>query len=707
MDDYSRRRGRKPRHEGDRLEKISNIRYKCPYTACSLEYQSSLGYKRHLMYYKHALFAPSRKKIMCAYVGCSETENLREHIYLEHPEDAAELLEAHEVMTRTADEMEEIRTVTDHDIVHDEGLLDISKVAVDGGLIKTVIMHTFPKGIIYIIDFDEFREAHQVFHCRIPGCGRQFKSLMAYKYHCGKFTHTFRSIVDDFASTGQQVDYKAVRDEFKQRFNLENRFLLEGVSHHLMRMPDQYYNFIFTFDDSNVGHEKRKIKRKTPDGLLEYSLGRETGSERMEEPSEEEDPKKSKESEEEKSAFRINTVRLNGRRLPGTREYTHGRVSTLNLAAELTCAAVLPGGLVVMGANCEESGRGTNAAGRSPEKETAKSSAGFAAHRTEQDASSEDGGIKPYNIFSFFGGNALFFLIRDMQVVGEAFVAGPGFPRKIVGTGERTVLCLFNDGSIRELIFHKTLLKEPVHKDGHHESQTENQGLEKMKVLGQGMHFVGFVVLNGDVIAGTHNTLFNLTQNRKWVFSAPIISVEKTSTSVLVVDSNGKTHVVSPAMDAPMLLSSKVGTNSAVGLGLSHNLIFLSNSMYGLGRIYSADTGGTLLVTPHASSHAILIQPGYIISSGLDGSLCVSSYESDPKSYMRILSAEMKEEELCLTTSDREIKLSESEINPPANQDYRVCVQAILSLDRALIAVFACGVVVSVSEFFREPPQLP
>lgn len=655
MQDYSKKRGRKARGEGENMDKIGSVRYKCPYKACSLEYQSSLGYKRHLMYYKHSIFAPSERKLVCGYVDCHETENLKEHIYKDHPEDAEELLEAHETMLKTYEDTDELHSPqADHDIVHDEGLLDISRALEDDSVIKDILMNVFPKGVTYIIDFDTFSEQNQAFFCRIPGCGRQFKSLMAYKYHCGKFTHTFRAIVDDYTLTHQTLPYHEIKEQFRKKFNLENRFLLEGVSHHLMRMPDQYYNFIFTFDEVQTGHEKRKAKKKSNEPISEFALGRDDG--KHAESGDEEERRFRDEEEEKREGFKVESILLNGRKLSMDRHYQQGRLSFLNIKQPVVCLANLDH-LVIVGAKGE----------------------------SEEASENLQNSMKAHNIFCFTGGSAVFLVMDNLQVISQIAVEKVGFPRKIVNVAERKILCLFNDGFLREVSF-----------------TPEYQLAEIRKVEAKGPS-IDFVVFKNMVITCNHRALYNITTRKEKPFESPITSMSTTSEAVLVVDANGKIYSLSPTLDITAVIPSKVGTNTVCGLGVTHDLIFISNSLYGLGRIYSIQANSTLLVSPHASSNVILIKPGFIISSGLDGMLCVSGYDIDPKVYMKVLKTEIKGDELCVTTSEEEHALTEHS-PPPAIQDYRVCVQGIIAQKHTLVAALACGVLISVSDFFRTPP---
>ncbi|KAH9385559.1 uncharacterized protein NEMAJ01_0455 [Nematocida major] len=650
MQDH-KKRGRKAK-EGERLDKADAICFKCPYTACDLHYQSSLGYKRHLMYYKHSVFTPSNKKIVCGYMDCQVTENIREHISRDHPAEAADLLEAHEAMLKVGEETEEISTSgLIGDIVHDEGLLDISKVMEEGGIIRDILLSTFPKGVTQIVDMDTFSETNQTFYCRIPGCGRQFKSLMAYKYHCGKFTHLFKSIVDEYTRTHGPLDYEEVKNIFRRKFNLENRFLLEGVSHHLMRMPDQHYNVIFTFDDAQIGHEKRRMKKRSAEPISEFSLG---GDDRHD--YEDEIIKRMKEDAEpeDKSQFKIDSIVFNGRQLRHLQSYEQGRLSFLNVYLETTLLAVVNGRVLV----------------------------GTKGEQEEDDEHAEPG--KPSNIFCFSGGSATFFALNKNKIHSEIVVEGHGFPRKLVTLDEEagTVLVLFNDGVLRELKISKEMRLESI---------------TEVKAKAQ---IVDFALFKGQIVICSHRVLTNLSTRKERPFESPIISVGTTSESILVVDSNGRTYCINEQFEDVCSIPSKVGTNAVAGLGDEHDLLFISNSLYGLGRVFSMRTGGNLLVSPHACSHAMLIKPGFIISSGLDGSLCVSAYEADPKVYMKVLRTEIRGDELFIATSEEEHALSE-QLQPVPCIDYRVTIQGIVRHGNSLVAVLTCGIVIIIDEFFR------
>ncbi|KAI5181373.1 hypothetical protein NEOKW01_1567 [Nematocida sp. AWRm80] len=648
-----KKRGRKPKPDGDRIDKIGCVRYKCPYAACSLEYQSSLGYKRHLMYYKHSIFAPSTRKIVCGFSECMETHNLKEHIQKMHPEDAPELLEAHDIMVKVCEETDELPVPqVEHDIVHDEGLLDISRVMEKDSKIKDILLSTFPKGITYIIDFDTFHDNNQIYYCRIPGCGRQFKSLMAYKYHCGKFTHMFKSIVDEYSRQHKPQDYEEVKQLFKKEFNLENRFLLEGVSHHLMRMPDQHYNFIFTFDDTQTGHEKRRIRRKS-DHVSEYALG----SEDTRDTYDEEEYKKHKDDNEEyKHASKIESIVFNGKKLPNVRCYSQGRVSFTNLHSSATTISQLDNHVLV----CVKG-----------DLETSEE---------------ENHHNAPMNIFSFSTGNASIYVLEEDKIIREAPIKGFGYIRKAINTGSRTMLMLFNDGILREIKF------------------TKEYKIEKIKKIETNSLVVDFIVFKKMVIVYTHRNLINLNTSKILPCDVPIISMGNTSERILLADVNGNTYWTDDSFEDlhKMHMKVKIGTDIISGLGTDPNLIFVSNSFYGMGRIMEYNSQNVLLVSPHASSNAILIKEGFIVSSGLDGTICVSGYLTEPKVYMKLIRAEIKGDSLYLTTSDEEHALTQP-TQPSSKQEYRATVIGLVPKGNTLVGLLACGVVIFVKDFFKEP----
>ncbi|KAI5187125.1 hypothetical protein NEHOM01_1951 [Nematocida homosporus] len=650
MQDFQKKRGRKPK-DGEKSEKIESVRYKCPYTKCLLEYHSSLGYKRHLMYYKHSLFTPSDKKILCGAANCRESDNLKDHIYRVHSEDAAELLEAHDIMTRTAEETEESLTPQmDHDIVHDEGLLDISRAIEEPGAIRDILLHTFPLGVTHITDPEAFVES-QVFFCRIPGCGRQFKSLMAYKYHCGKFTHLFKAIVDAYNESHPPLEYSEVRGLFRKKFNLESRFLLEGVSHHLAKMPDQHYNFIFTFDDTQTGHEKRRVKRRASD-LAEFALPAE------EDP--EEAPKRP--ALEETDPAHIESIVLNGRRLPNVPVSVQGRLSFRALPHEIVFMAPLSATTYLIGAKSGES-----------------------------EATSP-------GVFQFtsVGNGQLYVLGEASNILNEVCIENHGFPRAAAVLSPGEVLVLFSDGSLQKLLFDKT----------YKHCQLPDPARETKEFFETFTNIIDFTILGQDLILCTATgDLINCTTEKERHFSAPLVCVSSTSEAVLAVDTNGRTYCVSRTFADLCNIPSKVGTNTVAGLGVAHDLVFISNSLYGLGRIYSISANRTLLAAPQASSHALLVRAGFVVAAGLDGTLYVCGYESDPKVYMKVIKAEMRAEDIYITTSEEEHALIENAPPTPA-QDHRTCIQGIIAQGSALVVAFACGVVIRVTDFFREPPRV-
>lgn len=690
MAENLKKRGRKPKMDGEKMERASSVRYKCPYDGCGLEYHSSLGYKRHLMYYKHHLFTPAQKIFRCGVAGCSETRDLKTHFRLAHAKDEDELLEAHDLMLKTSDSDIAEGPQMDNDIVHDEGLLDITRVMEEKGVIKDVIMETFPRGVTHIIDFDTFSEQSPVFYCRIPGCGRQFKSLMAYKYHCGKFTHSFKTLVEAYTKNHGH-NYEEVRDAFRKRFSLENRFLLEGISHHLMRMPDQHYNFIFTFDDVQNGGEKRRGKRRGQDGsLTEYSVSREsysTETENQEEAEAEADKdkmKRRKKSESENGSVggegeerrrreeedfesgRVDSVAFNGKRIGQVDYYTQGRITFLNTKVEITCTSSFRSFFIV-GAKGERRG---------------------------------DYECIPYNIFNFSSGpGILLFLSSDLSVVKEVDLGSIGFPRKIVpiSSAPHTLLVLSNDGMVRKLVL------------------SDAFEVVSLSVYDQVSSVVSFEVVGDFFYATDGYTLKKIRMaeedgkrrgriEKEMKFDCPITNLGKSLGSVITCDTNGKILLVDEQLESKRMVVSKVGNVFAKGIGGGEREreVFIANSLDGLGRVCSVGEEGvkTTVASPHSSTNILTIKGGFIATGSLNGIITISNYLERPKTFMDAVRMEIQGDELHITTSQKEHALKEEGI-PPRAQDYRVCVQGIEEVDRSLVASISCGVVISVTHFFR------
>lgn len=133
-------------------------------------------------------------------------------------------------------------------------------------IIFKILNFAFPNSIIKMNDLDKPR----LFFCGIQGCGKHFKSIMAYKYHCNTFLHSFFSLYDSFCRNNSiEIDYESIIEEFRRVSNIKDKFILVNIVHHSVFSPDQYFPVIFSTSKDFIMKNKRNKKRAM--NLTEYN----------------------------------------------------------------------------------------------------------------------------------------------------------------------------------------------------------------------------------------------------------------------------------------------------------------------------------------------------------------------------------------------------------------------------------------------------
>lgn len=131
--------------------------------------------------------------------------------------------------------------------------------------VACVFQNAFCNGIINV---KNEKDDTDVFFCRIPGCGKSFKSQLAYKYHCKTFSHALRCLTSDCGKEGAFVmDAKKFEIVFSNVFGVRNEFEVQGITHHMFETPDVYSNVRFSIKKTktkNMARSTLKISCPRP-----------------------------------------------------------------------------------------------------------------------------------------------------------------------------------------------------------------------------------------------------------------------------------------------------------------------------------------------------------------------------------------------------------------------------------------------------------
>ncbi|ELQ74248.1 putative Zinc finger, C2H2-like protein [Trachipleistophora hominis] len=252
-----------------RRKKI-NLVYKCLHNSCDLFYDSVLGLRRHISHYDHNLYYNPGYSLKCPVRKCSvsivkldNVEFLYDHFEKEHAQRLAAQLRDILVRIKKTYETTKINYL-EHNV--SDNCVNLSAVMRENDLLKDVLCSVYPSGVIKINDIDK----PDLIFCGIPGCGKHFKSVMAYKYHCQTYLHSFATLFDSYCrSRNLDLDYERVKDLLCRKFSIADKFYLEGVTHHSIFSPDQFYTFTFSMDRELYIRKKRH--RRNDMNVLEYN----------------------------------------------------------------------------------------------------------------------------------------------------------------------------------------------------------------------------------------------------------------------------------------------------------------------------------------------------------------------------------------------------------------------------------------------------
>lgn len=277
--------------------------FKCPYNKCNLFYDSILGLKRHIAGYNHKLFFLDVMSNKCPQYDCAwttsseDSTDIDKHIQQDHPKKNANLmkemmnkakkiLQIDEYISEQLKESEKpkrsrIKKDTENSQViqcltgtvetpfeedNQEVSIGFESLVEGNTIIFEILNFFFTNGVTKMNDLDK----PDLFFCGIPGCGKHFKSIMAYKYHCNTYSHSFFSLYDAFCRLKNiELDYEPLRCILIKNFQVEDKFNLLGIAHHSTFSPDQTFPIVFSISKDYVIRTKRPQKREM--NVTEYN----------------------------------------------------------------------------------------------------------------------------------------------------------------------------------------------------------------------------------------------------------------------------------------------------------------------------------------------------------------------------------------------------------------------------------------------------
>ncbi|KAL0266022.1 UNVERIFIED_CONTAM: hypothetical protein PYX00_011739 [Menopon gallinae] len=273
--------------------------YGCIVQGCVLRYKTLVGLKRHLDKYDHEFYGmttlsrladqfPALKEAFIAKESCKKVS----------------------AATKAGKRGAGGRVTID--------VRDIFRC--EEGCISKIFRSAFLDGIIRV---KHEADGVDMFFCRIPGCGKSFKSQLAYKYHCRTFSHALRCLAsecgkeDMVTANGQSFD--AV---FSRAFGVKDEFEVLGITHHMFRTPDIYPSIRFNID------KKAKMKRRA----------REAQNDCNPHPSVEEEPPKCRSSQNYPIGEPL-SVSIGGKEYCTDDVLMHENLCVRNLGAVASCCA--------------------------------------------------------------------------------------------------------------------------------------------------------------------------------------------------------------------------------------------------------------------------------------------------------------------------------------------------------------------------------
>lgn len=376
------RNGMKSTHALDKVScKGETVVYRCIVVGCSLKYKTFVGLKRHLAKYDHEFYG----------MTALDDDNSRLSALREFMK-----RQGHDGRSSTPARSKKKGT-------QGKSVVDIKEILrCEDRVVAEVFRMAFYDGITRVKGEDDLGG----FFCRIPGCGKSFKSLLAYKYHCTTFAHSLRCLVGEYDkenNVGACLEGFVVR--FLQAFEVKNEFEVSGITHYMFSTPDTYMNIKFNI--KKVGKAKGRIRGPIED-LCVLRDGEEEGP--------------SQTSSEFRG--RVATISLGGKEYSVENTLSKDNMHVRNLNSFVSCCVFVPSKKDV-----------------------------FIFVGMKQTT-------QPDKLFEFKGGESLIVVLgRRLDIIHEIRLDF-GFVRKMEvshSDGVFNVIALFNDGCLRSFKFKHTV----------------------------------------------------------------------------------------------------------------------------------------------------------------------------------------------------------------------------------------------------------
>lgn len=190
--------------------------------------------------------------------------------------------------------------------------------------VASVFQNAFFNGIINVRNEEDDAD---VFFCRIPGCGKSFKSQLAYKYHCKTFAHALRCLASECGKESTTaMDVKKFEAVFSRVFGVKNEFEVQGITHHMFQTPDVYSSVRFNIVKAKAKTRARDtIKVGRPQLYVEKRT---------------QEHRDSQDSSTGEPSF----VNIRGREYSIDGALVHENLTIRNLSAFASCCAFVPSG---------------------------------------------------------------------------------------------------------------------------------------------------------------------------------------------------------------------------------------------------------------------------------------------------------------------------------------------------------------------------
>ncbi|KAF7678756.1 hypothetical protein TCON_2599 [Astathelohania contejeani] len=625
--------------------------YKCFYNGCTLEYNTAMGLKRHIANYDHSLFNFKEIEIKCPITDCSfKGENLNTHFRDMHPKHGsllgAYLVQIEKIIQRkNAKEPEEKRTWEEgiesiRKKYEDVAVITLKDFILQGKEAQTVVDTIFPRGVVQIT---EPTATELIYYCPLPHCGKHFRSILAYRYHCSIFPHSFRSLVAYTEKTiGKSINYDQIRYYLQHNHGVLDTFVITGITHHAQRLPDQFFIFSFSLLKAATIAKTRRTILDTHQSVQEYNM-------LLDEECLGEDPEDSVECP--------TGIIFNGERICVTTKVCRDRFTFINAGEKITCAARIPG-----------DGLGWFAIAVGGMTEV------------------------PPRFFEFSKGNSQILFYTPEMELDRQFNFGYGYIRKLQIKDRNNILAVFNDGKARKLNLEGELLKEFVY-DVEGAVDIIGVGEWNRVIINDGHRLYQF--LDGKLECASTN------------FASPILSMDVKESESNEKDENKKGKIFFCSINGNVmwcdlnfrneeLLLSNVGVTYIKYLREVDSL-FMSDTFDGNSRILGLDGEGkksTFLSSSCVS--ALDMDKNYLLAGGYDGTVRVTVRGRSNRFNEKILGCVRRKDNFIFCCRPNEFAFLES--RKMENFDYLTSLVDVLSYKNFIYCFYRNGFIVKIDK---------